>query len=428
MGTGRNKLSARKVLEATNPGWLLDGGGLYLQIAKRAPTKAGEKSRKPVEAVNKSWCFRYRERITGKRIMLGLGSLLDLSLAEAREKAAELRRMLIDGKDPKAERVRKRAEVKAEAASMITFDQAAGRCIADKRPGWKNEKHAEQWTSTLATYASPIMGSLPVASIDLALVRKVLDPIWTTKNETASRVRQRVESVLAWATVSGFRKGDNPARWRGHLDHLLPKPSKVQTREHFAALPYAEMGDFIVALRTHKGVAALAMEFTILTAARTSEVTGARWEEFDLKKALWTVPPVRMKASKEHIVPLPRRAVEIIQQLAGTKLGPHVFLGAKAGAHLCNMAMAKILRIMQLTDITVHGFRSTFRDWAGEQTNYPRELIEHALAHKLKDKAEAAYARSTMPERRRGLMEDWAAYCSRPSARATNAIPNCLAQ
>lgn len=427
MRTGRNKLSARKILEATKPGYLLDGGGLYLQIGRRAPAREGEPQRKPSEEVWKSWCFRYHDRVTGRRREMGLGPLIDVSLAEAREKASELRKMLLDGKDPLDERNRKRAEAKAAIASMITFDEAAERCIADKRPGWKNPKHTEQWVSTLGTYASPILGKLPVNDIDLALVRKVLDPIWTTKNETASRVRQRLESVLAWATVSGYRTGDNPARWKGHLDHLLPKPSKVQKKEHFAALPYVEIGAFIQALRGQQGVASLAMEFTILTASRTGEVIGARWEEFDLEKGFWTVPAERMKAHKEHIVPLSPRAAQIVRELAQTKLGPWVFPGWKQGTHLSNMGMSKTLQRMNRTDITVHGFRSSFRDWAGEQTNYSRELIEHALAHKLKDKAEAAYARSTMPERRRGLMEAWAAYCESVEVKTAEATPIALA-
>ena len=264
----------------------------------------------------------------------------------------------------------------------------------------------------IATYVSPVIGSLSVAAIDLVLVRKVLDPIWTSKNETASRVRQRIECVLAWATVSGFRTGDNPARWRGHLDHLLPKPSKVQKEEHHSALPYAEIGEFMAALHEQKGIAALALEFTILTAARTGEVIAAHWDEFDKDKLTWTVPAERMKAGKEHTVPLSPRASEIIKGLWKIRTSTFVFPGGKPESPLSNMAMFTNLKRMGRTDITVHGFRSTFRDWAGEQTNFPREVIEHALAHQLKDKAEAAYSRSTMPEKRRKLMDVWAHYCA----------------
>lgn len=410
MGWELNKLSAMKVAKSTGPGYLLDGGGLYLQITPRARV-SDEARRSPANLVSKSWCFRYRDRSTGKLREPGLGPYPDVTLEEARIKAADLRRMLREGKDPMAERKARRSAQKAEAAKALSFDEAAARCIADKRAGWKNEKHADQWTNTISAYVSPIIGSLPVADIDLALVRKVLDPIWTTKNETASRVRQRIESVLAWATVSGFRKGENPARWRGHLDHLLPKPSKVQKSEHHAALAYPKVGKFMVDLRAQSGTAALALEFAILTAARTSEVIAARWEELDLEKKIWTVPAERMKAGKEHIVPLSRRAVKILKELQQIRTSPYVFPGGKADAPLSNMAMSATLKRMKRTDITVHGFRSTFRDWAGEQTTFPRELIEHALAHQLKDKAEAAYARSTMPEKRRKLMEAWAEYC-----------------
>ena len=409
MGGGRHKLSAAKVARWSTPGWLIDGGNLYLQVTARAG--APSDSRSATALVTKSWCFRYRDRTTGKRRELGLGPYPDITLEAARIKAADLRLLLLDGKDPFTERATRRAAAKLEVAKALTFDEAAARCIADKRAGWKNEKHADQWTNTLATYVSPLIGHLPVADIDLALIRKVLDPIWTTKNETASRVRQRMESVLDWARVSGYRQGENPARWRGHLDHLLPKPSKVQKSEHHPALAYPEMAKFMAELRAQSGTGSLALEFAILTAARTTEVIAARWEEVDLEKKLWTIPAERMKAGKEHVVPLSRRAMKLLKELQKIKTGPYVFPGGKADAPLSNMAMSATLKRMDRTDITVHGFRSTFRDWAGEQTNFPRELIEHALAHQLKDKAEAAYARSTMPEKRRKLMEVWAEFC-----------------
>lgn len=412
MGRELNKLSAAKVAKHAEPGYLLDGGGLYLQVALRKGKATAGKKQTPAEKVAKSWTFRYRDRTTGKLRELGLGPYPDVSLEEAREKAALCRSALRDGIDPLADRDAKRAAQRAESAKAMTFDEAAERCIADRRAGWRNEKHGEQWTNTLATYASPIIGTLPVGSIELAHIRKVLDPIWEEKNETASRVRQRIESVIAWATVSGYRTGDNPARWRGHLDHILAKPSKVQKREHHAALPHADLSEFVEALHQQNGIAANALEFTILTAARTGEVIAARWEEFNKEKTLWTIPAERMKASKEHLVPLSPRATEILKQLARTKVGDFVFPGAKKETHLSNMAMTGVLKRMGRKDITVHGFRSTFRDWAGEQTNFPREIIEHALAHQLKDKAEAAYHRSTLPEKRRELMEVWAAFCS----------------
>ncbi len=414
MARGRDKLSAAKVAKHTKPGYLLDGGGLYLQIAPRASREPGGG---PGSWVTKCWTFRYRDRVTGKLREMGLGPLADVSLSKAREKAAELRDILRDGKDPLAERTARKAAQRAEVAKAMTFDQAAEACIADKRAGWKNAKHADQWTNTLATFASPLIGSLPVSDIDLALVRKVLDPIWISKNETASRVRQRIESVLAWATVSGYRSGDNPARWRGHLDHLLSKPSKVQIREHHAALPYGEVADFLASVRNHHGIAALALEFTILTAARTGEVINARWEELDLEKGIWTVPASRMKAGKEHVVPLSPRAAAIVKELGRVKVGPFVFPGTKEESPLSNMAMAALLKRMGRADITVHGFRSSFRDWAGEQTSFARELIEHSLAHQLRDKAEAAYARSTMVDRRRELMVAWEKACFAKVAR-----------
>jgi integrase len=425
MGSGLNKLSAARVAKCSQTGYLIDGGGLYLQVASRTAKRLPDKKRPATEEVTKSWVFRYRDRANHKKVHeLGLGPFPDVSLDEARTRASELRRTLREGNDPKAERDAKRAEKKAEAARGMTFDEAAAACIADKRSGWKNAKHADQWINTIATYVSPIIGSLPVAVIDLPLIRKVLDPIWISKNETASRVRQRMETVLAWATVSGFRTGENPARWRGHLDHLLPKPSKVQKEEHHPALPYAEIGKFMAALHGQSGIAALALEFTILTAARTGEVIAARWGELDQKKLTWTVPAERMKAGKEHTVPLSARAAEIIKALWKTKEGAFVFPGGKADTSLSNMAMSANLKRMGRTDITVHGFRSTFRDWAGEQTNFPREISEHALAHQLKDKAEAAYSRSTMPEKRRKLMEAWAQYCAtKESGSATKIRP-----
>ncbi len=273
MGCGLNKLSAQKVAKCHEPGYLLDGGGLYLQVAPRTSKKMDAQKLSKTESVTKSWTFRYRDRVTKKLRELGLGPYPDVSLEEARQKASDLRRILRDGKDPKTERTAQKAAARIEQAKVLTFDEAASRCIADRKSGWKNEKHAAQWANTLATYASPIIGNLPVASIDLVLVRKVLDPIWTTKNETASRLRQRLETVLAWATVSGFRTGDNPARWRGHLDQLLPKPSKVQIKTNHAALPYAELPTFLSELHQHQGIATLALEFASMSSPQTSHTS-----------------------------------------------------------------------------------------------------------------------------------------------------------
>ena len=439
MGSGLSKLSAARVAKCSQPGYLIDGGGLYLQVARRTAKKSSDKKRPAIAEVTKSWVFRYRDRVNHVKVHeLGLGPYPDVSLEEAREKAADLRGMLRHGADPKVERDSRRAAIKAAAARGLTFDQAAATCIKDKRAGWKNEKHASQWENTLATYVSPVIGSLPVESIDLAMVRKVLDPIWNTKNETASRVRQRMEAVLAWATVSGYRQGDNPARWKNHLDHLLAPPSKVKKVKHQPALPYSQIGAFMDALRERTGIAPLALEFAILTGGRAEEILLATAKEFDLQRSIWTIPGERMKASKDHTVPLSPRALEIVKLMSQKKDAPFLFPGEKEGKGLSDGTMLKVVKLMHAKSmkdgakgwldpsdgrrIVPHGFRSTFRDWAGEQTNFPREIIEHALAHQLKDKAEAAYSRSTMPEKRRKLMDAWAQYCATKESGAAGRI------
>ncbi len=436
MGRGRDLLTAVKVRsarieEGLQRKYLLDGGGLYLVLTLKVGAYVGTN---PADRCAKSWVFRYRSRATGKTVDLGLGSLLDVSLAKAREKAGKLRDQLQEGLDPKASRSAKVVKAKIEAAKAMTFDEAAASYIRDHSAGWKNEKHADQWTNTIATYVSPVIGTLPVGAIDLAMVRKVLDPIWTSKNETASRVRQRMEAVLGWATVSGYRQGDNPARWKNHLDHLLPQKSKVKKAENHPALPYSRLGTFMEALRGQSGTAALALELTILTAARSGEVLTAAPGEFDLQRALWTIPAERMKADKEHTIPLSPRAVEIVRAMAKPE-APYLFSGGEDGETLSNAAMLALIKRMdaKATDgwkddkgrrIVPHGFRSTFRDWAGECSNFPREVIENALAHQLKDKAEAAYARGTQLAKRKALMESWATFCSKPSVPASaNVIP-----
>jgi integrase len=400
------KLTALEVKNATatkTGRYLGDGNGLWLQVI---PTGA------------KSWIFRYTR--DGRAREMGLGATHTITLAEARELALECRKKLQNGGDPLAEREAARLAVKLEAAKAMTFDQCAAAYIEAHRPGWKNAKHASQWVNTIATYASPIIGALPVAAIDTGLVMKVIEPIWQTKTETASRLRGRIESILDWATVRQLRQGENPARLRGHLDHLLAK-RLASARGHHAALPFAEIGDFMADLHKQEGVAAKALEFAIVTAARTGEVIGARWEEFDLTAGVWTIPAERMKAKKEHRVPLSARALEII----GDQGEPDtfVFSGRRAGQPLSNMAMLKTLERMGRADLTAHGFRSTFRDWAGEVSVYPREVVEHALAHQLKDKAEAAYARGSLFDKRRHLMADWAGYCGQSSATAATVTP-----
>jgi integrase len=299
----------------------------------------------------------------------------------------------------------------------MTFKQCATAYIDAHRLGWKNEKHAAQWASTLEAYANPIFGDLPVQAIDTGLVMKALEPIWRTKTETASRLRGRIEAVLDWATVREFRRGDNPARRRGHLDKLLPQRAKVQKVRHHPALPYAEIGAFMASLRSQEGCAARALEFLILTAGRTGEVIGALWSEIDLAEGVWIVPASRMKAGKEHRVPLSAPAIKVIREqqaaaeLVEGRLNGFVFPGGRPGKGLSNMALLKLLERMKRDDLTAHGFRSTFRDWAAEQTHFPRDVAEMALAHTISDKVEAAYRRGDLFEKRRLLMEAWATYC-----------------
>lgn len=394
------KLTPEFIATVDKPGMYPDGLGLYLQVSKWQ---------------TKSWLFRYQRH--SRLRSLGLGATHTITLLEARKRAKQARQMLLDGVDPIDTKHEKRQTALAVSARMMTFDQCATAYIEAHRHGWKNAKHAEQWTNTVNTYASPIIGGLAVSEVDTALVMKVLQPIWTTKTETATRVRGRIESILGWATVSGYRTGDNPARWRGHLDNLLARRSKVKKVEHHPALPYTEISDFIKQLRLQAGVAALVLEFTILTATRTGEVIGARWDEFDLDGRIWTIPPARMKASKEHRVPLCARALAILKEF--NKLGgEYVFPGLKPEKPLSNMAMLNVLKRMERGDLTVHGFRSTFRDWAAEQTAYPHEMAEMALAHTIDNKVEAAYRRGDLFKKRMRMMQDWQKQCETIATKA----------
>ncbi|CAI8880367.1 tyrosine-type recombinase/integrase [Burkholderia ambifaria] len=397
-----NKLTPLAVTKTIKPGLYADGGGLYLQI-----TTAGVKS----------WLFRYMRN--GKARGMGLGPVHTIGLADARARALDCRRQLLDGIDPIDSRNAERAAQGIAQTNAVTFQHCAEKYIEAHRASWKNAKHADQWTNTLTTYAYPIFESLAVSAIDTALVMKVLEPIWTTKTETASRVRGRIESILGWATVHGYRVGENPARLKGHLDKLLPKRSRVQKVEHHPALPYADLPDFMNELRAAEGTAARALEFLILTATRTNETIGATWQEFDLDEGVWIVPAERMKMRKEHRIPLSARAIALVKAQQKLKRGDYVFPGARDKKPLSNMAMLQLLERMKRTDITVHGFRSTFRDWAGETTHYPREVCEAALAHGIKDKAEAAYARGDLFAKRAALMQDWGEYCDVKRAVAT---------
>ncbi len=377
-------LSARKV-ETAGPGRHGDGRGLFLYV-------------KPSGA--RSWVLRYQ--VQGRRRDLGLGAYPDVSLAMARDRAADARRLIAEGEDPISQK---------QQAKPKTFREAALELIESKRPGWKNAKHAAQWTSTLEAYVFPKIGAVQVAKIETADVISTLTPIWAAKPETANRVRQRIEAVIDYASALGIRSGDNPARWRGHLDHLLPKPKKIRAVKHHPALPHAQIAAFMGDLANREGVAARALAFTILTAARSGETRGMTWGEVDLDAKVWTIPAGRMKAAKEHRVPLTDEALALLgQRVEGTPDDALVFRSeAKPGKPISDMSMTAVLRRMDRADITVHGFRSTLRDWAGETTGFPREVIEAALAHGIKDKAEAAYARSDLFDKRRKLMETWAA-------------------
>ncbi len=389
---GRSKLTAMGVAKLKSPGMYGDGNGLWLQI-----TPGG-----------KSWIFRFT--LHGRAREMGLGSSAIYSLAEARERAVACRKLVNEGIDPIEARREKRRDTALDSAKSITFKECAEAYIRAHAAGWRNPKHAAQWTATLANYAYPVFGELPVAAVDTALVMRVLEPIWTTKTETASRVRGRIESVLDWAKTRNHREGENPARWRGHLQNLLPKRSKVQKVQHFPALPYDEIGPFLSQVRGLGGVAPRALEFVILTACRTGEVIGARWIEINLNERIWTIPAERMKAGREHRAPLSDAALAVLEPLRAAG-GDYVFPGSRRGKPLSNMAMLELLKRIKREDLTVHGFRSTFRDWAAERTNFPREVAEAVLAHTLENKVEAAYRRGDLFEKRRELMDEWAEWC-----------------
>lgn len=397
------RLTALKVTRLKEkPGMHADGGGLYLQV-----TRGGA-----------SWVLRFM--LAGRPRYMGLGPLALYGLADARAKALEARRLRHEGYDPIEARRATRMRARLDAAKSIAFKECASRYVTAHKAGWRSAKHAAQWEATLLTYAEPVIGALPAQAVDTSLVLKVLEPIWTTKPETASRVRQRIEAVLDWAKVRGYREGENPARWKGHLDVLLPALGKVRRVEHHAALAYGDLPDFMTALRAQEGASARALEFAILTAARTGEVIGAQWSEIDLAEKVWTVPAARMKAGKEHRVPLSPRAVAILENMEALrkvvegqdKGEAPVFPGGKVGQPLSNMALLMLLRRMGRDDLTAHGFRSTFRDWVAERTNFPSEVAEMALAHTVGDKVEAAYRRGDLFDRRCRMMTAWATFCA----------------
>jgi integrase len=393
-----NKLTATKVEKTRKPGMYGDGAGLYLRVSPEGA---------------KSWVYRFM--LNKRARWMGLGEYPLNSLAEAREKALAARKLQKDGTDPIDARRAQKAAQRIEAAKAMDFQACAEAYIAPHQAVWKHVSHLKQWKQSLADYVYPVVGKLPVAAIDTGLVMRCIEPLWATKTETMSRTRGRIESVLDWAKVRGYRTGENPARWRGHLDKLLPKKSKVAKAGHYTALPYADLPAFMGDLRGRAGTAARALEFLILTVGRTDEVRLARPGEFDLAGKLWAVPAGRMKGGREHRIPLSPRALDIVRETVEAGQ-PFVFARAN-GQALHKGAMDD--EVKALAKATVHGMRSSFRDWAGDCTPFDRETIEFALAHGITDATEAAYGRSTAMEKRRQLMEAWANYCSRPIAEST---------
>ncbi len=369
------RLTALAASRLNKPGLYADGAGLYLRVGRNG---------------YKSWTFRFM--LHGRAREMGFGSLHKVSLADARKKAATARSM--------------------------TLDQCAEAYSGAHEASWKNEKHRQQWRNTLATYVSPVFGGVPVQDVDNDHIVKVIEPIWSKKTETARRVRGRIEVIIDWAKVRGFRAGENPARWRGHLSHLLPARTKVRAIKHHAALPYIQIPSFLAVLRKVEGTAAAALEFLILTVARTSEVIYSRWSEVDLEKRVWIVPPERMKGHREHRVPLSAPATAVLKRMKESQ-GTYLFPGRTPDMPLSNMALLMTLGRMNRGEITSHGFRSTFRDWAAERTNFPNEVVEMALAHAVENKTEAAYRRTDLFEKRRRLMNAWALYCGSPSQKVT---------
>jgi integrase len=380
-------------IRRAKPGYVADGNGLYLQV-----TGSGARS----------WIYRYS--LHGRRREMGLGAFPTISIATARNLAAGARSLVLGGDDPIEAREAERARKRLEGARSITFTQAAEQFLQSHEGTWKNSKHRQQWRNTLATYAHPVIGSLPVADVHTEEVIRLLDPIWKAKADTASRVRARVERVLDWAKVRGYRSGENPARWRGHLDKLFPARRKVRKVKHHAAVPIDEMPSVYARLSQSPRMAAMALRFAILTGARAGEVTGATWAELDLDTAMWSIPASRMKAQREHRVPLSREAVGILREMKKVRATELVFPGYRAGTKMSVSSLLSALKAAGGGDATVHGFRSTLRDWAAERTTISREVAEMALAHTIGDKVEAAYRRGDLMAKRSAMMQQWATF------------------
>jgi len=396
-----NELSPLEIKRITKPGRHAVGHISGLQLVVK-------------DTGTKSWILR--TTVGKKRRAFGLGGFPEISLAQARERARDIKEMIRQGIDPIEQRKATKRALRKAQDGLITFAEAAARCHRKKVSEFKNDKHAKQWINSIKTYAFPLIGYMPVAEVELQHILKVLEPIWQIKTETASRLRQRIEQVLTWATVSGYRAGDNPARWKGHLDAILPKPSKIKKVKHFRALPWQNIGEFMTALRSRKGIAARCLEFIIMTAARYGEARFAVWDEIDLKNKTWTIPESRMKAQKKHIVPLADDAIRLLKKLPRFEGSDYIFTAAKGGA-LSDMAVSMVCRRMKV-DAVPHGFRSTFRDWAAESTNFPREVAEMALAHTIESAVEAAYRRGNLFEKRRKLMDAWASFYNKKTVNA----------
>lgn len=397
MGNRAKELGALAVKNITRRGSTFVGGVPGLALVVHA-------------SGTRSWILRYK--IGGIRRDMGLGSFDDVTLASAREAARTARAKIVSGLDPIQQRKAARSALVAEMATALTFSECATKYMEAYESGWRNPKHAQQWRNTLESYANPVIGQMLVRDVALPHVMKVLEPIWHQKTETAKRLRGRLESVLDWAITRDLRSGPNPARWKGHLDTLLAQPGKISKAKHHKRLPYAEMPAFMAKLRNQTGIGAKALEFTILTAARSGEVRAATWDEFDLKAGIWTVPADRMKAGKEHRVPLSDAALAILSSQKAVRLNEYVFPSPRGGI-LSDMTLSAVLRRMEVEAVP-HGFRSTFRDWAAEKTDYPRDAAEMALAHTIADKVEAAYRRGDLFEKRRKMMRDWADHCAQP--------------
>ena len=403
-----NKLNQQFITHKTNKQGksFSDGNGLYLQVSNN---------------MTKTWVFRYK--YNGKSRRMGLGSVQVISLQAARKRALKLRVDLTNGNDPLDKKNKAKEDQRKKEAKRVLFKDYAEEYIKDRDPSWTNKKHKSQWRNTLAMYAYPVFGNTPIADIDTLLICEVLKPIWNTKTETATRVRQRIEAILDAATTIDLREGPNPARWKGHLDKLFAKPSKVMKKKHHSSLPFNEVSAFIVKLQEHKFISPKALEFLILTASRTSEVIGMKWEEVLFNKKLWVIPAERMKAGREHVVPLSKRAIEILGEMKQIEVSEYVFNSPlEGGKPLSNMAMLVLLqKRMGYKGITVHGFRSTFRDWVSEETNHQGEVAEMALAHTVRG-VEGDYRRGNLLKKRRDLMDDWGKFVTSYSNKNSNVI------